>query len=64
MESEQAVGRPTVTLSAGRNFLREYNELKAQGYTTLWVGEGRCCLQAPALGTPLPEPPQVIEEQV
>lgn len=36
----------TKTIS-GRHLLRQYNELKALGYTTLWTGEGKICLQAP-----------------
>lgn len=38
--------RKTVTIS-GPGLLAKYNALKARGYTTLWVGEGRMCLEAP-----------------
>ncbi len=33
----------------GRNLLRQYNELKALGYATLWTGEGSICMQAPVM---------------
>ena len=38
---------PTVTIS-GRGILRQYNALRAQGYTTAWSGNGQICLKAPA----------------
>ncbi len=31
------------------NLLRQYNELRAQGYVTLWSGEGKICMQSPAV---------------
>lgn len=36
---------------SGRHILRQMNELKAQGWTTLWSGNGQLCLQAPLPGT-------------
>lgn len=49
------ITRDTKTIS-GRNILLQMNDLKAQGYTTLWAGDGRLCMEAPAVGAPLPEP--------
>lgn len=39
--------RQTKTIS-GRNILREMNELREQGYTRLWAGNGQICMEAPA----------------
>jgi hypothetical protein len=37
--------RPTVIIRAVD--LQSYLSFRAQGYTTLWVGEGKMCLEAP-----------------
>ena len=29
------------------SFLKEYLYLRARGYTRLWAGEGKICMQAP-----------------
>lgn len=57
------ITRDTKTIRLGPNFLRERNELEAQGYTRLWAGEGQLCMEAPEPGTPLPEPKEVVVNQ-
>ena len=32
---------------SGRHILRQYNELRAQGYTRVWTGEGKICMRPP-----------------
>ena len=50
----------TVTISAP-HLLRKYNELRAQGYVTLWSGEGRICLRPPATGEVTVRPGVITE---
>ena len=52
----------TTRIISGRNLLRQYNELKAAGWTTVWAGNGRICLRAPEPGAELPEAPVVVVE--
>ena len=53
---------PETKIIFGRNLLRQYNELKAAGWTTVWAGNGRICLRAPEPGADLPEAPVVVVE--
>ncbi len=32
----------------GQHLLRQYNELRGQGWTRVWSGEGRICMRPPA----------------
>jgi hypothetical protein len=44
--------RKTVIIE-GRNLLRQYADLKAKGYKTVWTGNGRICME-PAGIVPVP----------
>ncbi len=35
----------TPVILSGRGLLRQYNEYRAMGYTVLWRGNGRICMQ-------------------
>lgn len=56
-ENANRVIRPTVTLAARE--ISRYMQLKAEGYTTLWTGEGKICLEAPAANADATQPYQV-----
>jgi hypothetical protein len=56
-ENANRVIRPTVTLAARE--ISRYMQLKAEGYTTLWTGEGKICLEAPEANADATQPYQV-----
>lgn len=57
------ITRETKTITMGPDFLRQRNELAAQGYTRLWAGNGQLCMEAPEPGAPLPEPTATVVNQ-
>ena len=34
-----------LVIISGRHLLRQYNEYRAMGYTVVWCGNGRICMQ-------------------